>query len=107
VVLPLAPGDGTHVYHLYVIRTARRDALREFLASAGVQSSVHYPRAVHEQPAFAAIGTTQPPPGHGPGSCPQAGRAAGEILSLPLFPYLTSGEVEQVSHLVRSFVTRE
>jgi dTDP-4-amino-4,6-dideoxygalactose transaminase len=107
LVLPLAPTDCEHVYHQYVIRTPCRDSLRAHLSEAGVQSGVHYPRAVHEQPAFAAeLAAQRRLLGDESGACPQARRTVDEILSLPMFPYLTNGEAEQVSRLVLSYVAK-
>jgi len=93
---PAAPEEAEHVYHQYVIRTSVRDALRGYLDGAGVSTSVHYPRPVHQQPAYAGPGAT-------PGSCPVAEGVVNEILSLPIFPQLSAREVEQVCSLVRFF----
>lgn len=87
---------GTHcVYHQYTIRSARRDALQSFLAERGVGSSVHYPSALHHQPALAHLG--EPP------SLPHAEAAAREVLCLPIFPEMTNEEVEEVIAGVRAF----
>jgi dTDP-4-amino-4,6-dideoxygalactose transaminase len=94
--LPIVPEDAEHVYHLYVVRTPVRDSLREYLAGAGVSAGIHYPRSVHLQQAFASLG-------YEPGSCPNAEKAAAEVLSLPIFPQLTAREVDQVCRLVRFF----
>jgi dTDP-4-amino-4,6-dideoxygalactose transaminase len=96
LALPFVPDDTEHVFHLFVIRTAKRDRLRRYLAERGVSAGVHYPEGVHLQPAYAALG-------YQPGDCPQAEAAAVEILSLPLFPQLGDQEAEQVIRLVRSF----
>jgi dTDP-4-amino-4,6-dideoxygalactose transaminase len=96
LTLPSTPQGVEHVYHLYVVRTALRDALHDYLAGTGVRSAVHYPKGVHLQGAFAPLG-------YKPGSCPQAEAAAEEVLSLPVFPQLSAREVEQVIRLVRFF----
>jgi dTDP-4-amino-4,6-dideoxygalactose transaminase len=96
LVLPMVPSDAEHVYHLYVVRTPLRDSLREYLAGAGVDTGIHYPRAVHLQGAYAALG-------YKPGACPNAEKAAAEVLSLPIFPQLSSREVDQVIRLTRFF----
>jgi dTDP-4-amino-4,6-dideoxygalactose transaminase len=96
LALPSAPEEVEHVFHLYVVRTTRRNVLRDYLTGAGVGTGVHYPRAVHQQPAYTGLGSP-------PGCCPHAEEAANEILSLPLFPQLSAGEVEQVGRLVRFF----
>jgi dTDP-4-amino-4,6-dideoxygalactose transaminase len=96
LALPSAPEEVEHVYHLYVVRTGMRDALRDYLDGAGVGTGVHYPRPVHQQPAYAGLGSA-------PGCCPNAEAAVHQILSLPLFPQLSAREVEQVCSLVRFF----
>ncbi len=94
--LPHTPADASHVFHLYVVRTPRRDGLMAHLGAKGISTLVHYPRPIHLQPAFGYLGV-------GAGSCPVAEKAQGEILSLPLFPELTPGEVDTVCAEIRSF----
>jgi dTDP-4-amino-4,6-dideoxygalactose transaminase len=96
LTLPPTPQGVEPVYHLYVVRTPLRDALRDYLAGAGVSSGVHYPTGVHLQGAYAHLG-------YEPGSCPNAETAAAQVLSLPVFPQLSAREVEQVVRLVRFF----
>jgi dTDP-4-amino-4,6-dideoxygalactose transaminase len=96
LTLPRVPEGIEHVYHLYVVRSPLRDALHDYLAGAEVSTSVHYPRGVHLQEAYADLG-------YEPGSCPEAERAAAEVLSLPLFPQLSDLEVGQVVRLIRFF----
>jgi dTDP-4-amino-4,6-dideoxygalactose transaminase len=96
LVLPKAPAGVEHVYHLYVVRTPLRDALRDYLAGAGVATGIHYPQPVHLQAAYAHLGQKR-------GSCPNAERITAEILSLPVFPQLSESEVEQVIRLIRIF----
>ncbi len=89
------PG-ATHVYHLYVVRSARREELRAFLARQGVGTAVHYPVPVHLQPAYRGRVRVV-------GSLAGTERAAREVLSLPMYPELTDGEVEAVIAAVRAF----
>jgi dTDP-3-amino-3,4,6-trideoxy-alpha-D-glucose transaminase len=96
LLLPPVPGDGEHVYHLYVVRTPWRDALQDYLAGAKVTTGVHYPKGVHQQEAYAPLG-------YEPGSCPNAEAAVSEILSLPIFPQLSDHEAAQVIRLIRFF----
>lgn len=96
LTLPTAPGDAEPVYHLYVVRTEPRDALRDYLEGAGIASDIHYPRPVYLQPAYAHLG-------YEPGSCPHAERVISQILSLPIFPQLSRVEVEQTVRLIRFF----
>jgi len=98
--LPLrfvTPGPGVAgSSHLFVIRTARPDALRAHLGGAGIDALVHYPAALTEQPAFSdALVAGR--------SCPEAEAAAREVLSLPLYPGLSEREVERVAATVRAF----
>jgi len=79
LVLPrIAPGRD-HVYHLYVIRTARRDALRKHLSEAGISTSLNYPKALPYYPAYAYLG-------HQPSDFPNAYANQSRILSLPIYP---------------------
>ena len=98
VITPDEAAYARHVYHLYVIRSKWRDALRSYLKHKGVGAGIHYPVPVHLQPGYADLGS-------GPGSYPVSERLAGEILSLPMFPELTMGEVEQTAKLIRDFNT--
>lgn len=78
-----------HVYHVYAVRTPRRDALRRSLDEAGVQTGLHYPIPVHLQRAHADLG-------HRPGDFPVSEAAAGEMLSLPMFPEMTAAQIDRV-----------
>ena len=86
----------THVYHLFMIETDRRDALRKFLLERGVQTGIHYPIPIHLQAAYADLGYTQ-------GTFPNAEHLAGRILSLPMYPELSDQQIDSVCELVRSF----
>lgn len=79
---------GEHVFHLYVIRSEGRSALRQRLERAGVGASIHYPQPLHLQPAFGGESHR--------GELPAAERACREILSLPLYPELEDHEIEFV-----------
>ena len=94
---PPARAGEVPAHHLYVVRVADRDAFRGRLAAAGVGTDVHYPRAVHEQPAFAALPR---------GPLPETERAMREVVSLPLYPQLADDEVERVIEAVRDSVRR-
>jgi len=82
-----------HVYHVYTVRTDRRDQLREALGRRGIATGIHYPVPVHLQPAYADLG-------YGRGSFPNAEAAAHEVLSLPLFPGMTRDQVDVVTAAV-------
>jgi dTDP-4-amino-4,6-dideoxygalactose transaminase len=83
------------VFHLYVVRHPRRDALQQALARLGVGTLIHYPIPLHLQPAFARLGGK-------PGDLPVAEQASNEILSLPLYPELDDATVRRVADAVRS-----
>ncbi len=85
-----------HVFHLYVARAARRNELQEHLAAHGVGSGIHYRTPLHLQPAFAEFGA-------GEGSLPVAEKAAREVISLPMGPYLKEDEVRRIADLIRRF----
>jgi dTDP-4-amino-4,6-dideoxygalactose transaminase len=88
-ILPLET-DREHVWHLYVVRSAKRDVLRETLATAGIATGLHYPLPVHLQPAFRSLGL-------GNGHFPVAERWSEECLSLPMFPELRESEIDAVA----------
>ena len=93
---PVEMEDTRHGWHLYVVRSSRRDALKSFLLSRGVPVAVHYPAAIHQQPAYAGKVLA-------PGPLVETERAVAEVLSLPLHPYLPSKAVERVCDLIESF----
>jgi dTDP-4-amino-4,6-dideoxygalactose transaminase len=96
VTRPTARPDDKAVYHLYVIRAAARDTLAAHLSAHGIGTGVHYPVPVHRQPAYAHLG-------YGPGSLPATEAAAGEVLSLPMYPDLPEAAVETVGAAIRAF----
>ena len=96
VRLPTTLPGMRHVYHLYVVRAQRRDALLEHLKARGIGAGVHYPIPLHRQPAFVSLG-------YGDLSLPHTERAANEVLSLPMFPELTKAQQQFVADAVRSF----
>jgi dTDP-3-amino-3,4,6-trideoxy-alpha-D-glucose transaminase len=87
---------GDHVYHLFVVRTSRREALRAHLADWGVATAVHYPIPIHRTEAYAHLGL-------GAGSLPVAERLAMEICTLPLFPAMGDDDVGRVVAAVEDF----
>ncbi len=96
VQIPKEADYSRGVYHLYVISHPRRDALQKFLSEKGVSTLIHYPIPIHLQEAYLRLG-------YGPGAFPIAEKAAGEILSLPIYPELTEAQVEEVAGLVNAF----
>lgn len=85
-----------HVYHLFVVKTEKRDELQQHLKAAGIATGVHYPVPLHLQPALAHLG-------YGKGSFSITERLAREILSLPMYPEITDAQIEQVATEIRRF----
>jgi dTDP-4-amino-4,6-dideoxygalactose transaminase len=94
LALPRKRPDARHVYHLYVVRTPRRQELAAHLKAQGIQTGVHYPVASHRQPAVERFM---------PGALPRTDRLVNEILTLPLSAGHTDGEIDTVADAVRSF----
>jgi dTDP-4-amino-4,6-dideoxygalactose transaminase len=94
VILPQAVPGNDHVWHLYVIRVARRDHVLGCLHDERINAGIHYPVPVHLQPAFRHLG-------YGPGDFPVAEAAAGQLLSLPLYPQITPEQQVRVADAVR------
>ena len=88
---PVEDVHSHHVYHLYVVRLAARNRVRQALSERGIGSGIHYPVPVHMQPAYQGDQIIA----H---AMPETERAAGEILSLPMHPLLTVAEVERVAN---------
>jgi dTDP-4-amino-4,6-dideoxygalactose transaminase len=86
-----------HVYHVYTLRTDDRDALQASLQAEGIQTGIHYPVPVHLQPAYADLG-------YGRGAFPHSEAAAVQVLSLPLYPELSSQAVAEVAGAVKKAV---
>jgi dTDP-4-amino-4,6-dideoxygalactose transaminase len=78
-----------HVYHLYTLRSNDRDGLQKTLLEEGIQTAVHYAEPVHVQPAYSDLGYAR-------GAFPEAEQAAGEVLSLPMYPEITDEQIQQV-----------
>jgi dTDP-4-amino-4,6-dideoxygalactose transaminase len=94
--LPAERQGATHVYHLFVIRAERRDALQQHLGSRGIGTGLHYPVPLHLQTAYAGLGL-------GVGSFPVTESASRDILSLPMFPELSADQVGIVTDAIRDF----
>jgi dTDP-4-amino-4,6-dideoxygalactose transaminase len=87
---PVVRSDSRHVYHCYVVRTENRDQCRQMLSEQQIQTGVHYPIPIHLQPGYSDLG-------YSAGDFPVAEAAASEVLSLPIFPEMTEGQVETVA----------
>ena len=96
LVLPQIPAKGSHVFHLYVLRTKKRDALLAHLNASGVAAGIHYPTPIHLHGAYASLGFKR-------GDFPVSEQLCDEILSLPMFPELSDGQIDYVVGQLKGF----
>lgn len=96
VVTPHERPDVTHVYHLYVIKTAQRDTLQRHLLERDIHTGLHYPLPLHLQDAYKHLG-------YKPGDFPVTEQLATRGLSLPMFAELTDDQIEHVASSIREF----
>jgi dTDP-4-amino-4,6-dideoxygalactose transaminase len=97
VITPVQAVWARHVHHIYAIRAQDRDAVLRLLADKGIGCGVHYPVPIHLQEAYRTLGYQQ-------GVFPVAERCAAEFISLPMFPELTSTQIETVTEAVKEAV---
>lgn len=96
LILPVTHPNATHAYHLYVVRTSRRDALQQHLTANEIGTLIHYPIPPHLQQAYRHMGWHK-------GAFPLAEELAATCLSLPMWPGMTSEHVAQVADVIRRF----
>ena len=96
VQTPVEMPYARHVYHVYAVRTPKRDLLQEALQAQGIQTGIHYPIPVHLQKGYANLG-------YNVGDLPVTEKLAGEILSLPMYPQLRREQQLQVAESLRQF----
>ncbi len=96
IIIPQEPQWSRAVYHLYVIRTRRRDSLQEFLSKMNIFTGLHYPVPLHLQKAYAGMG-------YKAGDYPVSEEVASEIISLPMFPNLTDDQQRRVAGAISKF----
>jgi dTDP-4-amino-4,6-dideoxygalactose transaminase len=92
VTIPMEKEYAKHVYHLYVIRHKARDKIQQFLLKKGIQTLIHYPIPVHMQEAY-----------HTSDRLPVTEKICGEILSLPINPWLSEKEVTIVAEYINEY----
>ena len=85
-----------HIFHQYTLRVERRDELQAHLKRQGIGSAIYYPVPLHLQPCFSHLG-------YRPGRLPESERASREVLSLPVYPELTRGQLDCVIETIRGF----
>lgn len=100
VITPTVKSDRDHVYHLYVVRTENRDALREHLSLAGISTVVNYPKALPFYPAYAYLG-------HVPKNFPAAYFNQSRILSLPIYPEMPEEAITHIANVISDFWSAE
>jgi dTDP-4-amino-4,6-dideoxygalactose transaminase len=96
VVLPTTSKDNDHVYHLYVVRSERRDALKKQLSEAEISTVLNYPKALPFYPAYSYLK-------HQPSDFPVAYANQSRILSLPIYPEMSDPMIEYVADAVKQF----
>jgi dTDP-4-amino-4,6-dideoxygalactose transaminase len=96
VKTPQTPEGYEHVFHQYTIRVPHRNELQKYLSDRTIGNAVYYPVPLHLQPIYASLG-------RGPGTFPEAERAANEVLSLPMFPELQAEQIERVAKAIAGF----
>lgn len=96
LVLPELPASGSHVFHLYVVRTKKRDALLNHLNKVGIGAGIHYPTPIHMHGAYADLDYKK-------GDFPVTERLCDEILSLPVYPQITDEQINYVVDETRRF----
>ncbi len=96
VVLPTQTNDGEHVFHLFVIRSSKRDILKKYLEEKGIKTEIHYPIPLHLQKGFEFLNLKE-------GSYPVAEKVMKEILSIPLYPELSDEQIKEVADKINVF----
>ncbi len=96
IILPYTSVEARHAFHLFIIRTTRRDQLKEHLVRAGIETMIHYPIPPHLQKAYAHLGLKR-------GSYPVTELLADNSLSLPLWPGMTADQISYISDSIRAF----
>jgi dTDP-4-amino-4,6-dideoxygalactose transaminase len=101
IVPPIIPPAGEHNFHLFVIRSRKRDQLRNFLRERGIDTGIHYPVPIHLTPAYQKLGYPSR------GSFPVAESLAAEILSLPMYAELAGEQIEYLLSAVHEFTAQK
>jgi len=98
VATPVEQPWARHVYHLYVIRSSRRDDLQDFLGAKGIDTGIHYPTPIHLQGCYGHLDYAE-------GDFPVAEECAGKILSLPMYPEIPPEGIREVGDAIREFLS--
>jgi dTDP-4-amino-4,6-dideoxygalactose transaminase len=96
VITPVEKENAKHVYYMYVIRTKKRDELKDYLKKEGISCGIHYPIPLHLQPAYKNLKKSK-------GSYPISEMLSKEILSIPVYPELTQEQLEYIVEKINKF----
>lgn len=99
ISLPYVIPEATPIWHLFVILVENREAFMDYLSKQGVSTGLHYPMALHQQPAFKHMGFK-------PGDFPAAEKVTSQCVSLPMYPQMTREEAEYVSECIKSYFAK-
>lgn len=97
IVTPTEPEGMRHVYHQYTIRADDRGSLQDHLDDHGIGNGVYYPKCIHDQPAYEEIEVT----------ASEAERAASEVLSLPVHPFISDDDVDRIIEVIQDYDTKQ
>ena len=100
VKCPKLRDNAFHIFHVYSLRAPKRDALADYLKSKGISTGIHYPVALPFMPAYGYLK-------HKPSDFPVAYECQGEILSLPMYPELSDGQIEYVAQSIKEFYAKQ
>jgi dTDP-4-amino-4,6-dideoxygalactose transaminase len=93
---PVQSSYAKHIYHVYAVRSPRRDALIAYLGERGISTGIHYPVPLHLQRAYSSLGLDN-------GGYPAAERCCQEFVSLPMYPELTNEQIMYVAEEIKRF----
>ena len=96
LISPEVRKNTEHSYHLYVIRTDRRDELKSYLSERGIETAIHYPVALPNMVAYQYLGYSR-------NDFPIASNYENKILSLPIYPEMTNEQIKYVCNCIKSF----
>jgi dTDP-4-amino-4,6-dideoxygalactose transaminase len=100
ISLPIVRSNSIHSFHLFVIRTEKRNELQEYLKQNGIETAIHYPVALPNMPAYKYLN-------HVPQDFPIASQYQSQILSLPIYPELSESQIEFISNVIKQFFQKD
>jgi dTDP-4-amino-4,6-dideoxygalactose transaminase len=97
IICPKEASYAKHIYHLYVIRSRKRDKLQSFLETKGISTLIHYPIPIHLQEAYSELELPK-------GSLPVTEKMCKQILTLPIFPELSENQIQEIGNSINTFL---